>query len=448
MDISKNQIDELSAVVTIRLSPDDYSAKYEKAIKKAQQQVSLPGFRPGKVPTGLIKKRFGKSILLEEINTLLSDTLNNYITENKIEILGNPLPKTSEEKMDLDNPGDFSFSFELGLSPELDLAIGKNISIPYSLISVDEEILEKYLKDVRRNYGKAVNPEVAGEKDVVFAEVVELGEGNEIVPGGIFKSTSFSLERMTNESAKKKLTGVKKEEKIILNVKDLYENPIDMSVSLGVEKERAEGLSCNLQLTVKNIARLEDAELNQELFDKIYGEGKITSEEEFRNKISEELKIMFDRDSDKKFFQDAQEKLIQTINPKLPDDFLKRWLLTANEKPVTAEQIENDYASWSTLMKWKLIENKLAKQFNISIELEEMKAETRLFVLDQYRRYGQIPEEAELEKLVNSILSKESEARKIADNIMDRKILHLLKEQLDLKTEAVSYDDFFGTGKK
>jgi trigger factor len=448
MNIVKNQVDELNAVVTIQLEKNDYNEKYEKAIKKAQQQVSLPGFRPGKVPSGLIKKRFGKSILLEELNKILSDSLNNYITDNKIEILGNPLPKTNEESIDLDNSESFSFSFELGLSPELSGNLDTQISVPYSSIAVDNDLIEKYLKDVRRNYGKAVNPEVASEKDMVFVDAVELDENGEILPGGIFKSTSISLDKLKNESAKAKLIGLKKEDKVVLNVNELYETLIDISVALGIEKEKAESIKCNLQLSVKNIARLEDAEMNQELFDKIYGEGKVTSEEEFKGKIAEELKIMFDRDSDKKFLDNAQEKLIEYFNPKLPDDFLKRWLLTANEKPVTAEQIEKDYSAWSNLMKWKLIENKLAKEFNISIELEEMKAETRLYVLDQYRRYGQVPEEKELEKVVNEILAKESEGRKIADNIMDRKILNLLKEKITLKKEEVSYEDFFGVGKK
>jgi trigger factor len=445
MDILKENIDNLNAVVTIKLSPEDYNEKYEKAIKKAQQQVSLPGFRPGKVPSGLIKKRFGKSILLEELNKLLSDSLNNYITENKIDILGNPLPKAANDNIDLDNPTEFSFSFELGLSPELNAELSDKLEVPYSNIAVDDIIVEKYIKDVRRNYGKAVNPETSSEKDMVFVEAVELDSEGNILPGGIFKSTSFGLERLKNENAKSKLIGLKKEDKVVVNVKELYETPLDMSVSLGVEKDKAEELNCNLQLTVKNIARLEDSELNQELFDKVYGEGNIKSEEEFRNKISGELKIMFDRDSDKKFFKDAQDVLIKFFDPKLPDEFLKRWLLTANEKPVTAEQIENDYESWSSLMKWKLIENKLAKQNNITIEFEEMKEETKMFVLDQYRRYGQMPDEKELEKTVNTVLSKESEARKIADNIMDRKILNLLKEKISLKKSEVSYDDFFGT---
>jgi trigger factor len=447
MNISKEQIDELNAVLTIQLGPQDYEEKYEKAVKKVQQQAAMPGFRPGKVPSGLIKKRYGKSILLEELNKVLSDSLNNYITDNKLDILGNPLPKLSNDALDLDNQKEFSFSFELGLAPEINAKADSSITIPYQMIQVDEELMEKYIQDVTRNHGKPVNPEVSGEKDVLFLDIVELNEQNEIVPGGIFKSTSVGIERLKNENTQKKLTGLKKEDKIVLNVRELYETPIEINVALGVEKEAAENLNCNLQLTVKNIARMEKAELNSELFDKLYGAGVISTEEEFRSKIREELNAMFTMDADKKFFSDAQDKFIELLNPKLPDDFLKRWLLTANEKPVTAEQIEQDYSNWSKLMKWKLIENKLAKNHELSINEEDMKNETRAFILDQYRRFGHVPEEAEIEKLTGNILSKESEARKIADNIMDKKILNLLKTTVTLDKKEVSYNDFFGIKK-
>jgi trigger factor len=447
MNISKEQIDALNAVVTIKVEPQDYNEKFEKAVKKVQQQMAMPGFRPGKVPTGLIKKRYGKSILLEELNKVLSESLNQYIVDNKLDILGNPLPKPANESIDLDNQKEFSFSFELGLSPELNIVTDKSVHVPYQQIQVDNELIEKYVADVRRNYGKPGNPDVAEEKDVLYLDIVELDEKNEIVPGGIFKSTSIGIERLKNESTRKKLLGVKKEDKIILNVHELYETAVEIGVGLGIEKEKAENLNCNVQLTIKNIARIEHAELNTELFDKIYGAEVVKTEEEFRAKIKEELQVMFAVDADKRFLKDAREKLVEIHQPKLPDDFLKRWLLTANDKPVTAEQIEQDYEAWSNLMKWKLIENNIAKNHQISISEEDMRNETRAFILDQYRRFGHVPDEKELEKVMNNVLSNESEARKIADNIMDKKILLFLKENVTLDAKEVSYNEFFGVNK-
>lgn len=447
MNITKENIDQLNAVVTIQVGPDDYNEKFERAIKKAQQQITMPGFRAGKVPNSLVKKKYGKSILLEELNKVLSDSLNNYISENKLEILGHPLAKTNQDNLDFDNQKEFSFSFDLGLSPTIDVQISAELKMPYSVIKVDDALIEKYLKDVKRNYGKPTNPEVAEEKDVLFFDIVELDATGTIVPGGIFKSTSIGIERLKSDKAKAKMLGLKKEEIIILNVKDLYDTPVEINISLGVDKTLAETLNCDLQLTVKNIARLEDAALNSELFDKIYGVGTITTEEEFIAKIREELGLMFMIDADKKFFADMQEKLTTDNNLQLPDEFLKRWLLTANEKEVTPEQIENDYANWSKMMKWKLIENKIAKDGGLSISVEEMKEEAKHFVLDQYRRYGHTPGAQELDKMVDSILEKEGEGRKIADNIMDKKILVHFKNTITLENKEVSYDDFFGIKK-
>ncbi|MBC7864931.1 MAG: trigger factor [Bacteroidia bacterium] len=447
MNIQQENIDELNAVVTIKVGPEDYDNQYEKAVKKVQQQVAMPGFRPGKVPNSLVKKKYGKSILLEELNKVLSESLNNYISENKLEILGHPLAKTNQDNLDLDNQKEFSFSFDLGLAPQINVEVSSATTMPYSVIKVDDELVEKYVKDVRKNNGKPINPEVAGDKDVLFLDIVQLDENGTILPGGIFKSTSIGIERLKNDAAKAKLTGLKKEDKVVVNIKELYETPVEMNISLGVDKTAAETLDCNLQLTVKNIARLEDAEMNQELFDKIYGEGVVTTEEDFRKKIGEELAVMFSIDADKKFFGDVQEKLLNENNVQLPDEFLKRWLLTANDKTVTIEQIENDYENWSRMMKWKLIEGKVARNFELKVTAEEMKEETARFVIDQYRKYGQHPDEKELDKMVHTILAKEDEARKIADNIMDRKLLVLFKSTFTLENKEVAYDEFFGLKK-
>lgn len=210
MNITKENIDQLNAVVTIQVGPDDYNEKFERAIKKAQQQITMPGFRAGKVPNSLVKKKYGKSILLEELNKVLSDSLNNYISENKLEILGHPLAKTNQDNLDFDNQKEFSFSFDLGLSPTIDVQISAELKMPYSVIKVDDALIEKYLKDVKRNYGKPTNPEVAEEKDVLFFDIVELDATGTIVPGGIFKSTSIGIERLKSDKAKAKMLGLKK----------------------------------------------------------------------------------------------------------------------------------------------------------------------------------------------------------------------------------------------
>lgn len=442
MDIKKHDIDSLNAEITISVTPNDYENRVNEGIKKVQRQANMPGFRPGKVPTGLIKKQYGTQILVDEINKLLNDTINKYIEENKIEILGNPLPK-DQTSVDFNKQKDFEFVYQLGLAPDFKVELDSKNTFTYKTVKVDEELVDKYLKDIRRNFGKPTNPDVAGEKDVVFVDINELDETGAIKAGGIFKSTSVSFERTKNETAKAKLLGVKRDDKIVLNINELYETALDKSVSLGIDKEFAETANCNLQLTVKNISRMEDAELNQELFDKVYGEGKITSEEEFRNKVREELGMMFSADAEKFLRTEVENKLVEKINLQLPDSFLKRWLAVANEKPVTEEEIEKDYPNYAKAMQWRLIENKIIKDNGLQVSGDEAKEEAKSFIKSEYARYGQVPTEDDLEKISKDLLSKEKEAQRIFENLYSKKVLGLIKEKCTLQTKEVSYDEFF-----
>ena len=443
MNISKKDINTLNAELSITVTPQDYEANVENAIKKVQKQASLPGFRPGKVPVGLIKKQHGKSILLDEVNKVLNQALYNYINENKIEILGNPIPK-EDNKVDFENQSEWTFNYELGLTPQFDVKLDNTQSFVYNTVKVDDALVEKYLKDVKRNYGKPSNPEVAEAQDVLYLDIVELDADNNIIPGGIFKSTSVGIDRLKNESAKAKLIGAKKEDKIIINANELYDSAVDKSISLGIDKEVAESFNANLQLTVRNIARMEDADLNQELFDKLYGAGTINSLEEFKEKIKSELALMFTQDTDRKFVEGVEKTLVEKLNITLPDAFLKRWLMAVNEKPLTKEQLEAEYPAYARTMQWKLIENKIIKNNNIAVTAEEAKEEASNYVRAQFARYGQAPDEAEVAKIVVGILGKEQEAQKIFEGLYSKKVLDVLKTSCKLDTKEVSYNEFFG----
>jgi trigger factor len=442
MNITKQDIDSLNAEIKINLTPADYEGRVNEAIKKVQRQASMPGFRPGKVPTGLIKKQYGTQIMVDEINKLLNDTIYKYIEENKLEILGNPLPK-DQTSVDFEKQKDFEFVYQVGLAPQFNVNLDSKNTFTFKTVKVDDELVEKYVKDVRRNYGKPVNPETAGEKDVVFVDINELDENGNIKAGGIYKSTSVSAERIKNEKAKSKILGVKKEDKIVVNVDELYETALDKSVSLGIDKEAAEQTHSDLQLTVKNIARLEDAELNQELFDKVYGEGKITSEEEFRNKIREELAVMFNADSERFLKTEVEKQLVEKLNLQLPDEFLKRWLMAVNEKPITQEELESDYSNYAKAMQWRLIENKIIKDNEIKVDAEEAKEEAKAFIRGEYARYGQVAQDEDVEKIAKDLLSKEKEAQKIFENLYSKKVLDLIKQKCTLQTKELSYDEFF-----
>ncbi len=443
MNISKKDVSSQIAELSITLAPTDYEAKVESVIKKVQKQAALPGFRPGKVPVGLIKKQHGKSILVDEVNKILNETLYHYINDNKLEILGNPMPKV-DNTIDFEHQKEWTFNYELGLTPSFDVKLDSSQSFVYNTVKIDDELVEKYLKDVKRNYGKPSNPDVATEKDVLYIDIVELDADNNIVAGGVFKSTSIGIDRLKNEAAKTKLIGATKESKIIINANELYDSAVDKSISLGIDKEVAENFSANLQLTVRNIARMEDAELNQELFDKLYGAGTINSEAEFRDKIKAELAIMFTQDTDRKFIEGVEKTMVEKLNIQLPDDFLKRWLMAVNEKPLTKEQLEAEYPSYASSMKWKLIENKIIKANEIVVSQDEARAEAAGYIRSQYARYGQTPDEAEIAKIADSILAKQEEAQKIYEGIYSKKVLDVLKTNCKLETKEVSYNEFFG----
>ncbi len=442
MNITKKDIDSLNAEITIKVGPSDYESKIKEGIKKVQKQASMPGFRPGKVPEGLIKKQYGTQIMADEINKLLNDSIYKFIEENKLEILGNPMPK-EDHSVDFEKQKDFEFTYEIGLAPQFDVKLDNKTSFNYKTVKIDDELVEKYIKDVRRNYGKPVNPEVAGDKDVVFVDINELEENGEIKAGGVYKSTSVGLDRLKSEAGKAKLIGAKKDDKITVNVNDLYETPLDKSVSLGIEKEAAENFNANLQLTVKNIARLEDAEMNPELFEKIYGPGVVNTEEEFRDKIKHELSLMFQVDADRFLQAEIEKTLVEKLGIGLPDAFLKRWLLAVNEKPLTQEQLDNEYPMYAKSMQWKLIENKIIKDNSIQVSAEEAMNEAAGYVRSEYAKYGQKPNDEEVEKIAKSLLSKEKEAQKIYENMYTRKVLELIKSTCSLNTKEVSYDDFF-----
>ncbi|MBK6522424.1 MAG: trigger factor [Sphingobacteriaceae bacterium] len=441
MNITKKEIDSLNAEITIKVGPADYESKIKEGIKKVQRQASMPGFRPGKVPEGMIKKQYGTQIMVDEINKLLNESIHKFIEENKIEILGNPMPK-QDSAIDFEKQTDFEFTYEIGLAPQFNVKLDNKTSFNYKTVKIDDELVEKYIKDVRRNYGKPINPDVAGDKDVVFIDINELDETGAIKAGGVYKSTSVGLDRLKNETGKAKLTGAKKEDKIVLNVNDLYETGLDKSVSLGIDKDAAETFNSNLQLTVKNIARLDDAALDQELFDKIYGPGIVNSEEEFRNKVKHELGLMFQVDADKFLQAEIEKTLVDSLGIDLPDAFLKRWLLAVNEKPISEEQLEKEYPIYAKSMQWKLIENKIIKDNSITVSAEEAMQEASGYIRSEYAKYGQQTSDEEVSKIALSLLSKEKEAQKIYENMYTRKVLELIKSTCSLNTKEVSYDDF------
>ena len=445
MNITQENIDELNAVLKVKVVAEDYLPKVESALKDYQKRASVPGFRPGKVPSGMIKKMYGKSILVDEINKLLNDSLYKYLQENKIEVLGNPLPKP-DSQIDWDNQKDFEFLYEMGLAPKFNVELSQKDKFTYKTVKIDEELVDKYITDVAKRYGKVEQVEVSGAGDLLTGDFVELDAAGEIVAGGVFKTGNLFLERLKDETVKKQLTGLKKDDKVVLDAQKIADSPAELANLLGIDKDAAEKFTSKVQFLVKNISHLAPADINQEFYNKIYGEGVVNSEEEFRAKVRQELASIFVNDSERKFYNDVVEHLMEKINFDLPKDFLKRWIIAVNEKPVTAEQVEAEFDGYAKGLKWQLIENKIIKENNIQVTKEEILAHTKELILEQFGKFNPVPmEEEELDQTAQRVLANEEEAKKLYEKLYGQKILNLFKSQFSIENKEVSHDEFFKT---
>jgi trigger factor len=442
MNITKENINELNAVVKVQLKPEDYQPQVESVLKKHQKNAKIPGFRPGKVPAGLIKKMYGKSIIVEEVNKLISTKIYQFLKENNIEILGNPLPKEdSAINNDWENPADFEFLYELGLPPQFNLSLS-NEKIPCYLAIVDDKMIDKHIADLSKKYGTQTFPESSNETSLLYGEFIEVDSNGAVVEGGIIHTTSFMVTAVKDESARKLFSNIKKEEKIIVNIKKAFEDTTEIAYMLGIPKEAAENLTADFSVRITNIVNVEPAPINKELFQKVVG-AEVEDEAAFRAKIKEDLEQMFHYDTDRKLRKDITKKILSDLNLPLPDEFLKRWLMHVSENPLTTEQIEAEYDNYKENLQWKLVENKIAKENEIRLTTEEVNEFAKQVIRQQFMQYGyyDFPED-KLEEYAQGYLKKEEERRRIQEAILSNKTFDILKGKFTMDNKEVTYEEF------
>ena len=443
MDVNVKNLDPLNAVLTVKITNDDYKGSYESSLKNYRKQMQLPGFRKGHVPTSIIKKKYGPSILADEIDKILNRSIQDHIVEKKINILGNPLP-VENDKMEIDwkNPGDFEFSYELGIAPEFTLDLPGKLKYNRYQPKVDDALINKQINDFAKRYGKLVSVEKAGEGDMILANFKELDEKGNVVTEGFNHSSTISLEFVEDKKVKKKLVGAQAKAEFTLDPKKISRGEADMAAMLGIDKERAQQYNRNVLMTVNEVKTLEPANIDIALFDKIYGPGEAKTEEEFRAKVTEDLSKMFVADTDRVFKKEVSSTLIKKLKLKLPDEFLKKWILSSN-KEATKEQIDKEYEMYADGLKWQLIENNIIKDQKIKVEGEELLNHTMELLSGQYAQYGMmVPAEDELKKAAQNVLSNQDEARKINDMLYDQKVMTYLKSTLKITDKAISHEDF------
>lgn len=443
MDVSVNKIDALNAVLTVKISNEDYKTPYESSLRNHRKQMQLPGFRKGHVPTSIIKKKYGPSILAEEIDKILNKSIYDHITENKLNILGNPLPIEDEKiKIDWNQPSDFEFKYELGLAPEILPDLPGRLKYTKYQPKINEALIDKQIDDFARRYGKLTSIEKAGERDMIMSNFKELDQSGNVVVDGFNQSSTVSLEFITDKKSKKKLIGCKPTDTFQLDPKKISRGEADMAAMLGIDKEKAKHYINDVLMTVNEVKTLEPANIDVVLFDKIYGAGEAKNEQEFRAKVNEDLNKMFFADIDRLLKNEISTNLIKKLKIKLPDNFLKKWILSSN-KEAKKEDIEKEYDRYAEGLKWQLIENFIIKDQELKVDGEELLNFTMELMGNQYVQYGMmIPEEDELKKTAQKVLSNNEEARKINDMIYDKKVMEYLKNTLKINDKFISHEDF------
>lgn len=441
MNISKRQTGDLNAVITIELKPEDYQPKVDETIKSYRKSANIPGFRPGHVPAEIIRKKFGKEVLVEELNKILGRELVNYLTENKIDVLGSPLPIQSPDSLTLEEGKNFIFDYEIGIAPEINTQL-VNSSIPYYVVKVDEKMVDDDINDLRRRYGKFSNPENAEDTSVLYGEYVELNENGEVKEDGNKTTTTLSIEMLRNDEEKKRFIGVKKEDTIRFTPMIAFTSEAEVSAALRVDKT-SPALHSEYNFQVKTVNKIEKAEIDQELFDKALGEAAVASEEEFRTKIREGIASYFEKESDKKLQKDVKVKFLKECNIPLPEDFLKRMLKARQEKPVEDHDFDHEFHHVIEDLKWNLIVEKIALEQSINISEEEIEGIAGIMISQQFAQYGIAPPEKEkLDEMITSYLKKDDNFERMERSLRGQKVFDYLKNNLKLEKVEMTYADF------
>lgn len=444
MNITRENIDDLNALLKVEIVKADYQEKVENVLKDYRKKANIKGFRPGMVPIGLIKKMYGKAVKLDEINKAVSENIHKYLVDEKIEILGDPLPKTDDqERIDFDTQDDFKFSFELGLAPAVELTVSKKNKVAYSEITIDDKMKADYRDNYTRRFGEFRKAEEAEDKDILKGKIEALDQNGNINPEGISApETTLAVDIIKDEEIKKSFIGRKENEAIDFDVRKAFPNDNEIAGLLKKKKEEVGGLEGIFRFTISEITRFHPAGVNQELFNRIWGEGVVSTEEEFEKKIEEEISASLKRESDYKLLQDVKKLFIEKTELSFPEDFLKRWLLKVNEK-TTAEQIDKEFDSFRHDLKWQLIRNKVAKDNEMKITEEELQKEAENVTRYQFRQYGLFyATDEQISNYAKETLKREDDAKRIADKILEDKVLENLKEIVKIENRKVTAEEF------
>ena len=445
MNVSLINNDSVRGIIKLEIVKSDYEGAIEKELRHLRQKANYPGFRKGMVPMNMIKKMYGKHVLVDEVNKIVGENLFKYIRENNLNILGEPLASEAEPShVDFDTQEDFVFNFDVALAPEINITLSKDDILPYYQVKIDEDLLNKQVEAYTANFGTYEKVEDAEEKDLVKGTIAELENGTPKEGGIVVENAVLMPQYIKDEAEKAKFIGAKVNSVVVFNPNKAFEGAeAEISGLLHVDKEKVAELTGDFSFEIKEITRHKNAELNQELYDKVFGENVVTSEEEFKQKIREALAEQFEPQSDFKFLTDARDVLIQKAGElKFADDILKRWLLVANEKN-TAENIEKNYDQIIKDLTFHLIRQKLVSDNDLKSSDEEIEEFATRVAKAQFAQYGMlsVPEDV-LSNYAKNMLKNKQTLENILERTAEEKLAKWLREQITTDVKEVSTEEF------
>ena len=435
MNISKTELDSLNAVIKITVARSDYESNVNSVLSNYRKTANIPGFRKGHVPMGMIKKQYQQAVTADEVNKLLRENLEKFIREEKLDLLGNPLPKAADEALDWDADS-MDFEFELGLAPKFEVKLDQLKKVVRYEIDPEAKMVNEQLDYIRKQYGKLVsqkNPQEGFEITAQFR--------NEALE--IEKLSTFKLDELKSKNAIKSLKEETVNSVVHLPAKGLFKETEYLKRILSIDEDTLKALlSTDITLEIKEINERIPAELNQELFDKLYAPGTVTSEKALKERIKEDLQKQFEPQADQKLLNDITEFLVDKTKFKLPADFLKRWMQTSGKEELTPEQAAEEYEKSEKGIRYQLIESKIIADNKLDLTFEELKDFAGSLVANQMRQYGQEPDDTQIEGIVTNVLQNQDETRRISEQLMSTKILTFFKENAPLKQKKVGFDAF------
>ena len=434
MNITKNQPDALNYQVTIDITPDDYAEALKKRLNEYRRRADIKGFRKGMAPMSLIQRLYGDQSLYEAVNRLVSEQLDNFIRDEKIRVVGEPLPSEDQPQLEWKPGSDFTFKFDIAQTPELNFEVGEGDKIPYYEINVTEEAKKAMKAQMLQQYGSLQEGEKVGASDYIVADIANESHSVE----GVYVSVSNVA-----EIARPLFVGKKAGEKITVDVNEAFENETDRASMLKVDKAKLAELDPVFTFTIVNVKTFVSAENNQETWDKMFGEGNVTSAEQFMEKVAERIRANHTQEANYRFGNDVRKYFIDKAELKLPEDFLKRWLVYANEGKYTAEEVEKEFPAFIEDFKWQLVRGYLMQKLGLKVEQKDIQEAAEGYVAYQYAMYGMgnVPEDM-IKSAARNVLEDENQVRRLEEQVEDNKTIGTIREKVTLQTKKISEDKF------